>query len=217
MASRQNQNDLLRTSPLQTRAIQTRDSILGAARSLILSVGIEKITLQAVADKASVPIGSVYHYFSGKPALIRAIAEESLENLRKRLNEELSPILNKSVEDIHFHRIVKKILDLYEEAYNDDPAFRIVWGGAQAHETLRELDIEDTRKNANLIADALECFVPKMKRERLVSLCMLICDSTASAIRLSISLDKKERRSIMTQLRGMVTNHLYAAKKTYGG
>jgi len=205
-----------RASPVQERGRNTRKAILDAAGALIISEGPNSFSLQEVADQAGVPIGSLYHYFAGRPALLRALAETHLETLRSDLIRELEPFASKTADNVNFHRAVKKIITLFEKAYSQDPAFRLVWSASQADATLKQLDLQDTRQNAKIIAGSLECFVPRMKKSNLLSLCILICDSISSAVRLSLALDEKERRSIMAQLRGMITGHLFAARKKFG-
>ncbi|MBM9577056.1 TetR family transcriptional regulator [Leptospira sp. 201903070] len=207
---------LARAKPVQKRARAKQESILNSARELILKVGPDRFTLQEIADYIGSPIGTIYRYYSGKPAILRAIAQSYLETLRSDLERELRQYREKNPDEIQFQRVIKKILELFEKAYSNDPVFQIVWSGSQAYPTLRELDLEDTRKNAEIIADSIECFVPKMKKQRLMDLCILVCDSIGSALRLTSMMEEKEKRGVLLQLRGMITNHLYMAYKSFG-
>ncbi|AYV54907.1 TetR/AcrR family transcriptional regulator [Leptospira kmetyi] len=205
-----------RTNPVQKRAREKQEIILNSAKKLILKNGPDKFTLQDIADAIDSPIGTIYRYYSGKPAILRAIAQIHLDLLRTELKQELADLGKTATEDIRFYRIVKKILDLFERAYDSDPVFQIVWSGSQAFPLLRELDLEDTRKNAEIVADALECFVPRMQRNKLQDLCVLLCDSIGSALRLTSMMEHKEKKRILAQLRAMITNHLYSARKNFG-
>ncbi|WP_162274107.1 TetR/AcrR family transcriptional regulator [Leptospira tipperaryensis] len=207
---------LTRANPVQKRAREKQESILNSARELILKVGPDRFTLQEIADYIGSPIGTIYRYYSGKPAILRAIAQSHLEGLRSDLQNELAQYREKNPDEIQFQRVIKKILELFEKAYSSDPVFQIVWSGSQAYPALRELDLEDTKRNAEIIVSSIECFVPRMKKQRLMELCVLICDSIGSALRLTSMMDEKEKRGVLSQLRGMITNHLYIAYKTFG-
>ncbi|TGK23345.1 TetR/AcrR family transcriptional regulator [Leptospira stimsonii] len=211
------ESDLLtRANPVQKRAREKQESILNSAKDLILKLGPDRFTLQEIADYIGSPIGTIYRYYSGKPAILRAIAQAHLDALRSDLETELGQYREKKTDEIQFQRVIKKILELFERAYSSDPVFQIVWSGSQAYPALRELDLEDTKKNAEIIADSIECFVPKMKKQRLIELCILICDSIGSALRLTSMMEEKEKRGVLLQLRGMITNHLYMAYKSFG-
>ncbi|XDD51386.1 TetR family transcriptional regulator [Leptospira sp. WS92.C1] len=207
---------LPRANPVQKRAREKQESILNSARELILKVGPDRFTLQEIAEDIGSPIGTIYRYYSGKPAILRAIAQSHLEALRFDLQKELGQFQDKKSDEIQFQRVTKKIIDLFEKAHSADPVFQIVWSGSQAYPALRELDLEDTKKNAEIVADAILCFVPKMKRQRLLDLCILLCDSIGSTLRLTSMMDEKGKRGVLLQLRGMITNHLYMAYKSFG-
>ncbi|TGK34867.1 TetR/AcrR family transcriptional regulator [Leptospira gomenensis] len=206
----------LRTNPIQKRAREKREIILNSAKKLILKKGPDKFTLQEIAEDIDSPIGTIYRYYSGKPAILRAIAQIHLDLLRSELKVQLTDLGKSGSEEVRFYRIVRKILNLFEKFYEADPAFQTVWSGSQAYPSLRELDLDDTRKNAEIVADALECFVPRMQRTKLATLCVLLCDSIGSALRMTSMMDEKEKKRILSQLRAMITNHLYWARKSFG-
>ncbi|MFG2847299.1 TetR/AcrR family transcriptional regulator [Kitasatospora sp. NPDC048296] len=50
----------------QRRGIERRQAILDAAEALLTEQGYEDTTLKAIAERAGIPITSVYHYFSDR-------------------------------------------------------------------------------------------------------------------------------------------------------
>ncbi len=70
---------------------RTREAILSAAESLVAEKGIQPLTLEEIAARASISKGGLLHHFPSKHALITGLAahmiasyEEELETLRRR-------------------------------------------------------------------------------------------------------------------------------------
>lgn len=59
------------------RKAATRSALVAAARELVVEEGPE-ISVQAIADRADVALGSFYNHFDGKPAVFAAAATDAL-------------------------------------------------------------------------------------------------------------------------------------------
>jgi AcrR family transcriptional regulator len=75
----------MQTAPKPTKKemvteFRTRE-ILAAARNLMLSRGVEAVTMEEVAAAAGVAKGTVYLYFKGKEDLIQALISQVGENI----------------------------------------------------------------------------------------------------------------------------------------
>ena len=66
------------------RSEATTGEILEAARSLFASDGYQATSLDDIAGAAAVTKGAIYHHFSGKPALFRAVFEREEQRLAER-------------------------------------------------------------------------------------------------------------------------------------
>jgi AcrR family transcriptional regulator len=66
--------------PLRKDAERNRQRILGAARELFAEAGLDA-TLDAVAERAGVGVGTVYRRFPDKEALIDALFEERIDEV----------------------------------------------------------------------------------------------------------------------------------------
>lgn len=62
-----------------------RSIILSAASAIILSQGVEKLTLEAVAKEAGISKGGLLHHFPNKQALIIALIKESSDRFYAEL------------------------------------------------------------------------------------------------------------------------------------
>jgi AcrR family transcriptional regulator len=66
---------------------QRRQQVIEAAFRLVISDGIEGVSLRKVADASGMNIGSVRHYFDGHHDLLTAAAEEAGDRMGRRLAE----------------------------------------------------------------------------------------------------------------------------------
>jgi AcrR family transcriptional regulator len=64
-----------RTKPLQARGKERVRVILSAALELFKESGVEEVTTNDIAQRAKIPIGSLYRYYPNKDAIIVALTE----------------------------------------------------------------------------------------------------------------------------------------------
>jgi AcrR family transcriptional regulator len=69
----------LRKRPRQARSRATFDAIVEAAARILVEAGPARLTTNRVAARAGVSIGSLYQYFPGRAAIVRALVERELE------------------------------------------------------------------------------------------------------------------------------------------
>jgi len=82
--------DHLRDRPQQRRARQRLDAILTAAERLLEEQAAEHITTNLIADRAQVPVSSVYRYFKNVDAVFAYLFED--------LNEEIIAVIEDNLE-----------------------------------------------------------------------------------------------------------------------
>lgn len=202
-----------RRSPTQARSRERIQKILTAASELIQEQGSDAFTVQAVADSAAVPIGSVYQYFPGKPGIIRALAENHLAALRAKLILDLTEFQDSKPSRRQISQAIERVVDTYHEYYSNDSTFRLIWGGVQADPILRELDIRDTQQNARIFQKVLQPYFGHLPASELYGVCLLICDTTASALRLALDYQDGKKKNgthqaIVRELKIMLATYL---------
>src|SRR5262245_34802611 len=72
-----------RKSPTQARSQVTCDAIIRAAELVLEQEGVTALTTTRVAKKAGVSVGSLYQYFPNKGALVAALVERYMTQLRE--------------------------------------------------------------------------------------------------------------------------------------
>jgi len=71
-----------RRRPRQARARETVTAILQAAIELAAEHGYDRVTTNAIADRAGVSIGSLYQYFPNKDAILVSLFEQHRREVR---------------------------------------------------------------------------------------------------------------------------------------
>ncbi|MFJ2604964.1 TetR family transcriptional regulator [Streptomyces sp. NPDC091279] len=79
----------LRRAPVQRRSAERLTRILDACADLLDEVGYDDLSTRAVAQRAGVPIGSVYRFFGNKRQMADALAQRNLERFTERVADRL--------------------------------------------------------------------------------------------------------------------------------
>ncbi|MEV0024835.1 TetR/AcrR family transcriptional regulator [Streptomyces atroolivaceus] len=111
----------LRRVPVQQRSADRLARILDAGAALLDEAGYEQLSTRAVADRAGVPIGSVYRFFPNKRALVDALAERNLEAYARRVVARLEGIPERE-----WRAAIDAVLDEYLAMKRSVPGFALV-------------------------------------------------------------------------------------------
>ena len=76
-----------RNAPIQKRALERRAKILEVTAELLEEVGQDDLTTILVAKRAEMSVGTLYHYFPNKYAILYALAEQWLGEIDTVLRE----------------------------------------------------------------------------------------------------------------------------------
>jgi AcrR family transcriptional regulator len=71
----------VRRKPRQSRSIALCRAVLISAREVLEKEGPDQLTLRRVAKRAGVGLGSIYHYFPSKDAIVAELLEEEVEHI----------------------------------------------------------------------------------------------------------------------------------------
>ncbi|PJZ70989.1 AcrR family transcriptional regulator [Leptospira perolatii] len=148
-----------RKTPLQKRAIDRVQRILDVVASLLDEVGADAITTNLIAQKAEIPIGSLYQYYPNKHAILNAVGRRHLQ----RVNDMFSGFLNveKFVSD--WEQLVDNVIDAFAELYLNEPGFVPLWSNIKMDPELVEIDRENNRYIAGNVAELFASTIPGLK------------------------------------------------------
>lgn len=191
---------ILRRQPTQARARERVERLLSVATEMIAETGSDAMRMTELAERAGVPIGSLYQYFPDKAAILRLLAIRVMERVRE--------MLRRTIEGLDDPKEALARIDLalvgYYQLFLTEPVTRDIWSATQSDKALQELDIEDSRVNAGLFFDAMKPVVPKHNHARLKAASFLLMQLSGAAVRLAIAVDRKEGDRLMMEYRFMI-------------
>src|SRR5882724_11093457 len=79
--------------PTQARSRARVESMLKAASTLLGEVGYDGLSTNLIAERAGVPVGSIYQFFDGKDDIVAALVEQFQASILRLANEQLDATL----------------------------------------------------------------------------------------------------------------------------
>lgn len=193
-------------APSQQRARERVEKILAVAAALIAKGGSEAMRMGDVAAQADISIGSLYQYFPDKAAILRELNERYNASCRLLIAAELGKVKTKA----DLKRIFAALLDVYYQFYRSEPVIRDIWSGAQADRGLQDLDFEDNRLNAAVLAEVLIRLHPNADPARLHSTAFLVMHLSGSTMRAAVALPGTDGDALVEAFKSMAIRELLA-------
>jgi len=157
-----------RNTPVQPRARRQRDKILNATSKLLETVGVDELTTIRVAEAVGISVGTLYHYFPNKHAILHALAEYWIEDVLS----ETQKIADSDLDRLSIKDFVVMITDRFEGVYTEHspllPQINVL-------NTLPELNSLKRHYNKSLLQGFADILIK-----------LNICDSSPEAERLAI-------------------------------
>ncbi|RNG27814.1 TetR/AcrR family transcriptional regulator [Streptomyces botrytidirepellens] len=113
----------LRRPPVQRRSAERLGRILDACAELLDEMSYEQLSTRAVAERAQVPIGSVYRFFSNKRAMAEALAHRNLDEYAARITRRLA---GAGADGSDWRAAMDIVVDEYLEMKRGAPGFALV-------------------------------------------------------------------------------------------
>lgn len=189
-----------RRAPTQRRSRDGVAAILGAAAELLGQVGVDQLTVTAIARAAGMSKAAVYRYFPTKTAVIRALALQAFDGERDRIQS-----LAEAEGDLG--AVFVDSLRAYLDIHRTDPFWSQLRAAIRADPELSRLDLEDSRTNAALITSILvgKGAAPDADLERRMLLIIELCDGL---IRLITKVDDDEAVRLIDDFCTMAHRHV---------
>lgn len=185
---------------MQNRSIKRVQQILDATAEIIAEKGSAGLSITGIAKRAGITAGSMYQYFPNKEAIVYALAEHYLSQIRKEFETKFA-VLPKSRDDVRLMSL--EIFDNYSEMHCEDPVVRDILMGASVNKETMDLDWEDTLQNQEFMFEISKPFYPEHMHEELKIVLLIFLQYAISSTKAAIESPKSQQAKILQIAREM--------------
>jgi AcrR family transcriptional regulator len=175
--------------PSQARSIATFAGILQASTDIIVERGVQGLNTNVVAERAGVNIGTVYHYFPDKTAILVELFRIDQERRNAPLTEKLNEISDAPDLD----RWADEMFALAVELRNESPATAHLRRAFRAVPELVAIDRQDTELYLDFLANLLRVRFVGISKERARAATRILVEFTATILDVSQELGEQSR------------------------
>ncbi|WP_413100392.1 TetR family transcriptional regulator [Streptomyces sp. Inha503] len=206
----------LRRHPVQRRSAERLGRILDACAELLDEISYEELSTRAVAERANVPIGSVYRFFSNKRAMAEALAHRNLDEYAERITRRLaasdaaSASASGSDGGGGWREAMDVVVDEYLAMKRGAPGFALVEFGHPVPATAppeqpNHLVADRLR---TLLADRLRTGGDEAAEERLRVAFLLAVEAADALLRLAFRVDPEGDPAIVAETKELLRAYL---------
>ncbi|MEW2415629.1 TetR/AcrR family transcriptional regulator [Streptomyces sp. NPDC046866] len=193
----------LRRTPVQQRSADRLARILDACAALLDETGYENLSTRAVAQRAGVPIGSVYRFFGNKRAMAIALAHRNLDRYTEGIADRLAEL-----PDADWRPVVDAVLDEYLAMKRTVPGFALVDFGVPAPPE-EGPDADPNRHVAVRLTELLGAHLGLSPHPGLERAVLVAVEATDALTKLAFRSDPAGDPAIVAEIRAMM--HAYLA------
>ncbi|GAB2856199.1 TetR family transcriptional regulator [Streptomyces deserti] len=190
----------LRRAPVQRRSAERLARILDACADLLDEVGYDALSTRAVAQRAGVPIGSVYRFFGNKRQMADALAQRNLERYSERVTERL-----RETGDAGWRAALDAVLDEYLDMKRTAPGFSLVDFGNQIPVGARA---EPNHRVADRLTDLLSGYLGREPDEDLRRTFLIAVETADSLVHLAFRVVPEGDVKIIGEMRELLRAYL---------
>ncbi|PNG96277.1 TetR/AcrR family transcriptional regulator [Streptomyces malaysiensis] len=209
----------LRRNPVQRRSAERLGRILDACAELLDEVSYEELSTRAVAERAGVPIGSVYRFFSNKRAMAEALAHRNLDEYAERITRRLAASgvsATSATSDVAgaggggWREAMDVVVDEYLAMKRGAPGFALIEFGHPVPAT------EPPEQPNHLVADRLRTLLAdrlgggrdEAAEERLRVAFLLAVETADALLRLAFRMDPEGDPAIVAETKELLRAYL---------
>ncbi|MDN3022100.1 TetR/AcrR family transcriptional regulator [Streptomyces sp. S.PB5] len=191
----------LRRAPVQRRSAERLTRILDACADLLDEVGYDDLSTRAVAQRAGVPIGSVYRFFGNKRQMADALAQRNLERFTTHVTERL-----KEATGGGWRAAMDAVLDEYLSMKRTAPGFSLVDFGNQIPVGARHA--EPNHRVADRLTDLLSGYIEREPDEDLRRTFLIAVETADTLVHLAFRVAPEGDEKIIEEAREMLRAYL---------
>ena len=193
-----------RRKPSQERSRDRVERILDATASLLSEMAVDKITTAAIAQKAGVPIGSVYQYFPNKLAVLAQLARRVMAEVDMKT----ASLIAEDFGVLPWDQAIDRAIDATMQGYSEQPGYAQLLLSIRPTPEFGAITDESNERVAALLAlhPALQALIPK-ERIELVSRSAIRAVNSLQDWALSVD-DPEEANEIIGEMKTLLKGYL---------
>ena len=195
----------LRRAPIQRRSAERLTRILDACADLLDEVGYDDLSTRAVAQRAGVPIGSVYRFFGNKRAMADALAQRNLDRYTERVTERLREAGGDAGRG-GWRTAMDAVLDEYLAMKRTAPGFSLVDFGNQIPVGARHA--EPNHRVADRLTDLLSAHLDRAPDEDLRRAFLIAVETADTLVHLAFRVAPEGDEQIIAETRALLRAYL---------
>ena len=199
-----------RRKPAQARSRLRVDAILDAVAELLVERGFDAITTRLIAEKAGIPVGSIYQFFPNKYAIFNVLGVRYLD----RFTQVYKDIITAEAQDQTWEELLDGGIDAFSSVIYADEAVTILWAGMQNSPELHASEAQHRASAVEYNLAILNRVLPHVQpeRRRLIAWVMV---RVLDALLYHASREKDERKAqviaeLKQLLKAYVASHVPA-------
>ncbi|AVV43507.1 TetR/AcrR family transcriptional regulator [Streptomyces sp. ID05-04B] len=191
----------LRRAPVQRRSAERLTRILDACADLLDEVGYDALSTRAVAERAGVPIGSVYRFFGNKRQMADALAQRNLEHYSERVTERL-----RGARPGDWRTAMDAVLDEYLAMKRTAPGFSLVDFGNQIPVGARHA--EPNHRVADRLTELLAGHLDREPDDDLRRVFLIAVEAADTLVQLAFRVDPEGDAKVIDETRELLRAYL---------
>ncbi|MFI9764270.1 TetR family transcriptional regulator [Streptomyces sp. NPDC051963] len=191
----------LRRAPIQRRSAERLTRILDACADLLDEVGYDDLSTRAVAQRAGVPIGSVYRFFGNKRQMADALAQRNLERYTERVTERLM-----GIREGGWRAAMDAVLDEYLAMKRTAPGFSLVDFGNQIPVGARHA--EPNHRVADRLTELLSGYLDRTADDDLRRTFLIAVETADTLVHLAFRVAPEGDEKIIGETRELLRAYL---------
>lgn len=204
--------DLIRSTrtPQQERGQRRVEQILDAAERVFADVGVGGATMQLIAERADASMGSLYHFFPNKDAIVEELGAR-YANAVKVSNEQAMPL-----EMVHLPttELFDRVLDAQMQLIEQMPAFDAVHGAV--HRNCPAIYDALNQALVGHVGKFLALRYPAMPEAERAASAMVSVAAVHSVVELASRLPADYRKAVIREAHAMFVSHYSKHDAQYG-
>jgi AcrR family transcriptional regulator len=193
-----------RRIPTQERSRQRVDGILDAVAELLVERGFDAVTTDLIAEKAGIPVGSIYQFFPNKFAIFYALTVRYI----RQINAIASIPARRESLDLPWEEVVDRTIEAEAELWSNEKALSILWAGVQMAPELKAAVAESDKKSEDYLLTGLNRILPNVDPARRRLAARVIVHMTRYLLDLSIAEPSEENQRVVEELKVVVKSYL---------